>query len=67
MSTSSAKTLSLSITLSTLVFMRGRFNAAIICEYFMVELNDKSEENEKLNSSQSSKHCKAMKNHHEYI
>ena len=47
--------------------MRGRFNAAIICEYFMVELNDKSEENEKFNSSQSSKHRKVMKNHHEFI
>ena len=39
---------------STYGCMWGRFNAAIICEYFMVDLNDKLQEVEKFSTNKSS-------------
>lgn len=44
-----------------------RFNAAIICEYFMTEINDKGEDLEKFNSNLSNKITKLLKNQLDFI
>ena len=53
--------------LSTSLYIRGRFNAAIICGYFMADLNDKSDEAENFSSSKTYKNNQILKSRPEFI
>lgn len=57
----------MSTALSNYVLIWGRFNSAIICEYFMTELSDKVENIDRFNSNLTNKINKILEKRPEDI